>query len=271
MSLCLDCTLFTIKGKSVKDNKYVQIFMMWLSSVLKYGGLTTEDLLHLKIDSDTFEYLKTQIGCNGLIKASTCTIQILLCPPPATISDGMAMRYIKVNDMRDVYMYCDIDILIIKPLRPLYEPLPINTMSIHAEGRLSDDNYGAVFTAEEKSKLPPISPGFSAGKFIIHGKELYTQFIDMIMMLYSLNQNTSSIIDQLLFNKAIYLLAKDPNCLRIIPSAFISSNGHHFTTECILLDAMGMAGDGDMHFDKMINFFSLLHVGALEAAFLKRA
>ena len=255
----------------MKDNKYVPIFMMWLSAVLKHGGLTATDVLHLKIDSDTFEYLKTQIGCNGLIKASICPIQIMLYPPPATIQEGMAMRYIKVNDMRDIYMYCDIDILIIKPLRLLYESLPINTISVHAEGPLSDDNYGAAFTIEEKSKLPPISPGFSAGKFIIHGKELYTQFIDIVMMLYSLNHNTSSIIDQLLFNKAVYLLSKDPNCLRIIPPTFISSNGHHFTTECILLDAMGMAGDGDMHFDKMINFFILLQSDALEATFLKRA
>ena len=56
-----------------------------------------------------------------------------------------------------------------------------------------------------------------------------------------------------------------------ITPTFISSNGHHFTTECILLDAMGMAGDGDMHFDKMINFFILLQSDALEATFLKRA
>jgi hypothetical protein len=270
MSLCLDCNLFTIKGKSVKENKYVHIFIMWLSAVLKHGGLTAADLLHLKIDSDTFEYLKTQIGCNGLIKASVCPIQIMLYPPPETIGDGMAVRYVKVNGMRDVYMYCDIDILIIKPLRPLYESLPINTISVHAEGRLSDDNYGAAFTAEEKTELS-LYPGFSSGKFIIHGKELYSQFVDMMAMIYTLNHPSYFTIDQPLFNKALYLLIKDPNQFNMIPSTFISSNGHHFTKDCILLDAMGMPGDGDMHFDKIINIFSLLHVGALEATFLKRA
>lgn len=253
----------------MKDNKYVPIFMMWLSAVLKHGGLTAEDVLHLKIDSDTFEYLKRQLAFSGLINRKIC--QIVLYPPPETIQEGMAMRYTKVDYTQDVYMYCDIDILIIKPLRLLYESLPINTISVHAEGPLSDDNYGAAFTIEEKSKLPPISPGFSAGKFIIHGKKLYTQFIDIVMMLYSLNHNTSSIIDQLLFNKAVYLLSKDPNCIRIIPPTFISSNGHHFTTECILLDAMGMAGDGDMHFDKMINFFILLQSDALDIMLIKRA
>jgi hypothetical protein len=243
---------------------------MWLSAVLKHGGLTAADVLHLKIDSDTFEYLKTQIGCNGLIKASICPIQIMLYPPPATIQEGMAMRYVKVNGMQDVYMYCDIDILIIKPLRPLYESLPINTISVHAEGQLSDDNYGAAFTAEEKTKLSFL-PGFSSGKFIIHGKELYYQFVDMMAMIYKRNHPAYFTIDQPLFNKALYLLIKDPNQFNMIPSTFISSNGQYFTKECILLDAMGMPGDGDMHFDKIINIFSLLHVGALEATFLKRA
>lgn len=271
MSLCLDCNLFTIKGKSVKENKYVHIFMMWLSAALKYGGLSAADVLHLKIDSDTFEYLNTQPAYNGVIQTGICPIQILLYPPPETICDGMAVRYVKVNDMRDVYMYCDIDILIIKPLRPLYESLPINMISVHIEGQLSDDNYGAAFTAEEKSKLPPILPGFSSGKFIIHGKELYLQFVDMMMMLHGLNNAIYYTIDQPLFNKGVYLLAKDPNCLRIIPPTFISSNGHQFTTECILLDAMGMPGDEDMHFDKIINFFILLQSGALEGMFLKRA
>lgn len=254
----------------MKENKYVHIFIMWLSAVLKHGGLTAADLLHLKIDSDTFEYLKTQIGCNGLIKASTCPIQIMIYPPPETIGDGMAVRYVKVNGMRDVYIYCDIDILIIKPLRPLYESLPINTISVHAEGQLSDDNYGAAFTAEEKSKLP-LLPGFSSGKFIIYGMELYSQFVDMMMMIYKRNHSAYFTIDQPLFNKALYLLIKDPNQFNMIPSTFISSNGQYFTKECILLDAMGMAGDGDMHFDKMINFFSLLQSGALETTFLKRA
>jgi hypothetical protein len=271
MSLCLDCNLFTIKERPVKENKYVYIFSMWLSAVLKYGGLCRTDLLHLKIDSDTFEYLKTQPACNGLMQTSICPIKIILYPPPETIRDGMAMRYVKVNHMQDVYMYCDIDILMIKPLRPLYESLPINTISVHVEGQLSDDNYGAAFTAEEKSKLSPLLPGFSSGKFIIYGNELYSQFVDMMMMMHALNNETYFTIDQPLFNKVIYLLSKDPNCLKIIPSTFISCNGHSFTKDCILLDAMGMAGDGDIHFDKILNFFILLQSGGLEAMYFKRA
>jgi hypothetical protein len=243
---------------------------MWLSAALKYGGLSAADVLHLKIDSDTFEYLKTQLAFCGLINRKICQTKIVLYSPPATIQEGMAMRYTKVDYTQDVYMYCDIDILIIKPLGPLYKSLPINTMSVHAEGQLSDNNYGAAFTAEEKSNLPSASPGFSSGKFIIHGSELYSQFVDM-MMLYTQNHTTYFTFDQPLFNKGLYLLIKNQHQLIHIPPTFISSNGHHFTTSCILLDAMGMPGDGDMHFNKIINFFILLQSGALEATFLKRA
>jgi hypothetical protein len=259
MSLCLDCNLFTIKGKSPKENKYVKIFIMWLSTVLKYGGLSEADLLHLKIDLDTFEYLKSNQTFDELIDIISCSFDISLYIPPTTIHDGMAMRYTKVNYTQDVYMYCDIDILIIKPLRSLYDLLPINTLSVHAEGQLSDDNYGKAFTEEERSTLPSILPGFSSGKFIIHGKELYSQFVDMIMILYKVNHTTYFTIDQPLFNRAIYLLIKDPNQLKMIPPTFISSNGQYFTTECILLDAMGMPGDGDMHFDKILNYFTTVN------------
>ena len=245
--------------------------MMWLSTALNYGGLGAADVLHLKIDSDTFEYLKTQLAFCGLINRKICQIKIVLYPPPATIQEGMAMRYTKVDYTQDVYMYCDIDILIVKPLLPLYESLPINMISVHAEGKLSDDNYGAAFTAEEKSNLPSTLPGFSSGKFIIHGKELYSQFVEMMMIQYGLTKATYYTIDQPLFNKTVYLLVKDPNYFKIIPPTFISSNGHQFTTECILLDAMGMPGDEDMHFDKIINFFILLQSGALDTLLLKRA
>ena len=272
MSLCLDCNLFTVKGTAVKENKYVRIFIMWLSALRKYGGLGAADLLHLKIDTDTFDYLKTNIAFNGLINKNICPVQISLYPPPTTIREGMIMRYMKVNEMRDAYMYCDIDILIIKPLRPLYESLPINTIRVHAEGKLSDNNYGEAFTDEEKSKLSLHLPGFSSGKFIIHGKELYSQFVEMIMILYGIHDNRNYYtVDQPLFNRALYGLIKDPKQFSCIPPTFISSNGHQFTTECILLDAMGMPGDGDLHFNKMLDYYTLLQSDALEAIFLKSA
>jgi len=272
MSLCLHCNLFTVKGNPVNENKYVSIFVMWLSTALRYGGLNGTDQIHLTTDIDTFEYLKTYTAFCGLMNTNTtCPTHLSLHSPPTTLREGMAMRYMKVKYTQDVYMYCDIDVLIVKPLRPLYESLPVNTLCLHAEGLLSDSNYGAAFSAEEQAMLPSVLPGFSSGKFIICGKDLYTRFVDTVMMLQAHHSSNYYTIDQPFFNKAVYLLIKDPNQLMMIPPTFISPNGHFFNTECILLDAMGVPGDGEVHFHKILGYFTLLHSNVLEPTLLKKS
>ena len=271
MSLCLHCNLFTVKGTPINENKYVSIFVMWLSAAFQYGGLCASDQIYLTIDANTFEYLKTYTAFCGLMNMNrTCPVQLSLYPSPSTLREGMAMRYKKLKYTQDVYMYCDIDILIIKPLRPLYESLPANTIGVHAEGLLSDDNYGAALSAEEKAMIPAVFPGFSSGKFIVRGKELYDQLMDIILMLHAHHVSSYYTIDQPYFNKAVYILVKDPNQLSVIPPTSISPNGHFFSEECILLDSMGIPGDGEVHYHKMLGYYILLQSNVLEPTLLRK-
>ena len=39
-TICVDCVLFTLNGKNVNENKYVQIFYYWLSLFNKNSGIT---------------------------------------------------------------------------------------------------------------------------------------------------------------------------------------------------------------------------------------
>jgi hypothetical protein len=262
MSLCLDCILFTLKGKNVKENKYIPIFTMWLSLLKKNGGLDASDLLHIKMDTDTFEYIKTDIAfCHLYSKNITCQIKILLVPPPSDIREGMLMRYKKIEYTQDIYMYCDIDILVLKPLKQLFNSLPINTVCAHVEGLLTDTNYGEAFSKEEHSNLPENSPGFSSGKFIIYGKELYSNFIDIMEAVAAVageKTNKYFTVDQPLYNKALYILHNPKYQIKTLDKTLISLNGHAYTKSCVLLDTMGMPGNGELHFDKIIKYYILI-------------
>lgn len=267
MSLCLDCNVFTIKGKSVSENKYISIFNIWLSLCMKNAGLGPSDIIHIKMDSDTYDYCKNNMVFTALVHYNAvCPIQILLYPSPETILDGMMMRYARIDYVQDIYMYCDIDILILKSLRILYEGIRPNTIRTHVEGRLHDLNYGACFTSEELAPISQNAPGFSSGKFIIHGKELYQHLMNMIGSIYK-KDSTYFTVDQPFYNKALYALNNDKYTMDLINMRHLSTNGSNYNEDTVLLDAMGMPGDGEMHYDKIINYYVLIQSNLLDKVF----
>jgi len=266
MSLCLDCVLFTLKGKPVKDNKYVQIFIMWLSICWKNAGLDKNDVLHIKIDSDTFEYLKNDMVFTGLQKKQTCQVKILLCDPPVTIQDGMMMKYIKINYEQDIYMYCDIDILIMKSLKMLTDNMKPNTIYVHSEGLLDSPIFNACFTEDEMSKLPEKSRGFSAGKFIIYGKNLYTDLLNSVLRVCYGNSKIHYTVEQPFFNKALYGLNTNLYNIdrRTLVNDTVSQNLLFYSENTtVLLDAAGLPGDGEFHFDKILKLYIMINSGIL--------
>jgi hypothetical protein len=260
MSLCLDVILFTLKGKPVKDNKYVAIFNMWLSMCWKNSGVGSRDSLSIKMDSETYEYLKKDLVFTPLLNAAPCPIKLILCPPPPTLQEGMMMRYIPLEYAQDVYMYCDIDILIVKPLTSLTGAMKPNTVYVHPEGPLTDPNYGAAFTGEELAELAKTHPfplGYSSGKYLIHGKELYRDLMASVSRLFDENPTLHYTIDQPFFNKAVHT---GPYTVdeAMFNRTTISQNYHFYSKNTtVLLDAMGIPGDGDFHLEKLIQFYIL--------------
>ena len=57
-SICLACVIYTLKDKEPKDNLYFNVFYMWLTMLIKNGGLEKDDILHIHIDSRSLEYLE---------------------------------------------------------------------------------------------------------------------------------------------------------------------------------------------------------------------
>ena len=266
MSICVNAVLFTVKDQLPKENKYIPIFYMWLSQLIKDGGLTEKDMIYLYVDSETLQYISTE-GVFQLLKEKLpLQIKVFVYPPPLTLFDGTMLRFEYHDYTQDIWMYCDIDILILKPIRLLTKDLTPNTIAIHPEGLLTNPDYGAKFSKEELNILSPTAMGLSNGKFIIHGNTTHQTLCQIIMALYSPKDAPFFMFDQCYFNKAIYLMLDQRLCLAnvtIFQSPILSTNGYGLTDETIVVDAMGIPGDGDFHLNKIIKFYVMLQTGVL--------
>ena len=130
-----------------------------------------------------------------------------------------------------------------------------NTIYVCKEGLLSDKNYSEGFTYESS-----ILPGFSAGKFIILGKELRDSLFQIINDLCDYSTKFYS-VEQPYFNKAIYSHPIDSINTDYLEQ-FISLNGRMYEkTRTIFHDVAGEPGDGKKHLDKMIHTMCLYSVG----------
>ena len=105
-------------------------------------------------------------------------------------------------------------------------------------------------------------PGFSAGKFIITGKEQRNSFFQIIQGLcdYSTKFYT---VEQPFFNLAIYNLPRDTISIDVNTlTEHVSFNGHDYSkTKTIFNDMAGNVGDGKTHATKIMTALALYLVG----------
>ena len=255
-SICLTCLIYTLKDRDVKDNQYINIFYIWLAKVIQSGGLTSRDSLYIIMDQRTIEYHTTNdTVLSVLFDYLPCPFSIVSINPPQTQLEGMMNKYINIVYNEDVYIYCDIDILISNTFQTMISDMKDNTIYVCKEGLLLDKNYSEGFTYET-----PGLPGFSAGKFVILGKELRDLLFKKINDLcdYSTNFYT---LEQPYFNRAIYIHPID-NINTSYLGQFVSFNGDMYEkTRTIFNDVAGEPGDGKKHLDKMIQTIPLYFIG----------
>lgn len=259
-SICLSCLLYTLKHKEVKDNLYLEIFYVWLGKLIQSGELNKNDLLQITIDKRTIEYLENNDNALSiLLEKLPCSFSIVAVDPPSTILQGMMYRFNIIDYSQDVYLYCDIDILISNSLHILIDTLNDNTLYLCREGYLYEENYSAGFSDMIKDKN---IPGFSSGKFIITGKELRNSFFTSINNLcdYSTDYYTK---DQPFFNKAIYIIPRDKVSVDInLLTEYVSFNGNEYNKNITIFNDMaGDVGNGESHFKRIITSISLYLIG----------
>ena len=129
VSICLACVIYTLKDKDPEDNLYLNILHQWLTMVIKNGDLTKGDIIHIHMDTVTFNYLENNISIlTNLLKMLPCDFKIQLFEQPETSLEGMMNKYVFTEYSQDAYIYSDIDVLIIRPLRSMFANLTNNTI-----------------------------------------------------------------------------------------------------------------------------------------------
>jgi hypothetical protein len=208
------------------------------------------------MDQRTCEYLETnETSLPILLEKLPCPFKTIIVEPPSNSLEGMMNKYLITEYSQDIFIYCDIDILISNPFHNLTEQLSDNMVYVCKEGNLSDENYCGKYSSDIANTLP----GFSAGKFIVTGKDLRNSFFNTIQEFcdYSTKFYT---VEQPFFNRAIY---KDTTSIDLDTlTQCVSFNGNDYSKDTTIFNDMaGNVGDGKSHAAKIMTALSLYLVG----------
>jgi len=251
--------LYTLTHVAPADNKYVHIFFLWLTQLMRAGGLNVHDAIEVAIDRDTYEWIRDNSVLNSLLAITPAAIRFRIMPRPKTHLEGMMWKYVPLNYVEDIFFYTDIDILVTNYLRPLVNKMKENMMYVVAEGTIHHPNYGADIEPNFLKGLPDFYPGLSAGKFFITDKDLHKRVCRYINVR---NKHPTSFytVDQPLFNSG--LLPVENLDINLIVAPTVALNQDEYSKEhTVLLDFAGEPANGIVHLENMQDAYYLLHTG----------
>lgn len=260
-SICLSCVIYTMNGKDPKDNLYLNIFYQWLTMVVKNGGLQSSDILNISIDSITLDYFNNNSTIlTNILKKLQCPFVFYTFDPPNTPLEGMMHKYDNTEYTQDLYIYSDIDVLVVKPFSSISEKLVENTMYFVKGVSLDHQFYSEGFPQEFITKD---LPGFNASIFIISSIELRDLFFSRINDLCDYSTQYKW-VEQPYFNRVIYDIPRDIISVNInLLTEYVSFNGQLITGKTVLFDLAGETSNGLSHFTKMSDMICLFMLDEL--------
>ena len=249
-TLFLNAVLFTPLYTEVRENNYILIFYTWLSKLVQNGGLGRDDYLLISIDERTMEYVKTTPKCLAyLLSQLKCPYAFKIFPAPATLLDGMRIRYTPHEFTQDAYLYLDIDVLIMKPLKGILENVHPDKLYVCTEGTLRDANYGADMSATD-------DPGYTSAIFLVTGNHVQKVLCRRIDEVYMPKGYYT--LDQPFFNRVVYMMPRDDKVLTRVHSF----NGHGYSKgDTIFFNCGGEPGRDKIHYDKIQEVICLINAG----------
>jgi hypothetical protein len=169
--------LFTLVGKDPADNRYVEMFYIWLTYLLKNGGLVEGDKICILIDKPTIDFINSEFNIGFILNTCRVPIEFWLINQPHTPSEGMVNKY-NIEDVPAILsncsLYLDLDIVVKAPLTPVRELIP-DTLAVVVEGNIYNDDYGGKVLPREPEKEG--YPGFSAALFVFSIGETVREFM----------------------------------------------------------------------------------------------
>lgn len=258
-SVCLSCICFTLEGRQPEENQQTSMFLLWLSQIAARGGLQREDKIMLFTDKPTFEQLEEETVFSLLRAKLSCEFQSIILPQPKTCLEGCLWKQKMIPQTQDIFFQCDIDVLCLRGIHPWIDSLAENTFAVQIEGPLSDPNQGAALSDKQKETMPSDAVGFSAGKFVIHGKDAHFQLIQRIQEIAA--EHTSAphqTLEQPYFNRAVLDCASEFQIILDVTPFFgcITNQIDEITEKTVFFDLMGEPGNGKLHLSKMIEMIA---------------
>ena len=276
MKIVLYTVLFTRPGQEVSRNEYLWIYLTWLWSIIHHNVLGSNEDLYVFIDEPSLTFLKKQLTFNylhSLVKFKICYFQI---NQPPSLNVGVFERYnpnsvdIMVSNYSNlsetVFMYCDIDNMLLKPINTLSWSSSTNTVYPTFEGPVLNSNYygGYIPLPDEtdmyntiKSKLSDSLAGFTSGLFAysFDSKEKILSFLSSIYKYR--NHDKVIYFEQASYNFVVFTYVFK-NIITLTTSVFNTSGvlscNNIFAQNNSILSLMGMAGDESMHMEKCMSF-----------------
>lgn len=271
-SICLAAILFTVDGNDPEQNDYIQIFIFWLTSLLKSKSLRKQDLLLLTIDYETLEYLERFTPMIQIMNKLESAFTIQKKAKPKSVLEGMLWRYIYYEHKENIYIYCDIDILICTSLNKLISQLETNTVYVYEEGSLLSEAYSlGIIEAEFEliRQISPYLPGLNSGLFVFTNNFQKKIIFEKIEKYYTTTFQFNYTLDQPLFNRSVYTSLAEKNIN--VDTILLRNNTIHYNNGFMLenkeipifYDCNGDVGIGHRHLRRIINTFCFLNFNEL--------
>jgi hypothetical protein len=252
-------TLFTLKGKEPKENKYLTMFYMWFTYLKRYSGLGSADCVGLIVDEDTFDFMNSDGNqvFSYLSEGVPFNIEISIIPRPTNLTEGFAERYRAENfenfTKHELNLHLDIDCLCIRNIHKLFFGLSADFYAMEEDGLITDDNYAGHFIKDE---IYDNQPGLSAGWYAWTHTEEQRAFFEAVSKGCLENSPPFYTVDQPFYN---YELFKRKDSLKIhrFNKHIVAFNPLFFDSRLAAAYFVNFAGEPGVeqcHFNKMFSF-----------------
>lgn len=274
--LVIYTNLYTLKNKEAVNNKYINMFLIWLYHIIKYAKLKEKDHIIALVDIKTYEEIKDLIVLKFLASKTRNLSLIKYNDIPSTHKEGMMKKYhmesiintTHIKNLDPYYLYLDIDVLVVNDIRLLINKEINNdkpTIYLRNELRSFLDSmyFGELATDEDKNLLIDNNltklPGFSAGIFGWTYNKAIKLFFDYIIDCSNKINKDFYTVEQPFFNAAIfnyYIKENKYFNFVVLDSKLIVENLKSFemSEETVLINFCGEPGNDTNHMYKLLNY-----------------
>jgi hypothetical protein len=245
--------LFTLVGKDPAENRYVEMFYIWLTYLIKNGDLGPTDKICIILDKCTVDFINSEFILKHILNLCNIPIEFWLIPQPRTLSEGMVHKY-SLEEIPAIVsecsLYIDLDITVVSSLRPMREVIP-DTIAVVIEGNLNNDDYGGQLITREKREEG--YPGFSAAIFAFSSGKYVKNFMRRVKGDCLAQDPPFYTVEQPFFNKYLYemFINGDRNFF-ILPEKYVAINDITPSDSVVFVNYCGDPGNGPRHIVKMI-------------------